>query len=129
MYFRYSLLYIKLCNIWHNMAFFILGMLIFFALLVLLLVIAVIVWRPREAGIYPMKHWKPTYRSLGEPPNVPTYMRYDSEHWPEKGGHGDGWVNVLNTEFPNDKTDMFYLKLNVLIIQSEIWFLYVLLET
>ena len=58
------------------------GMIAFFGALVLLLVVAVIVWRPRDAGIYPMKHWKPKYRSLGAPPPVPSYMRYDVGHWP-----------------------------------------------
>lgn len=60
------------------------GMIAFFGALVLLLVVAVIVWRPRDAGIYPMKHWKPQYRSLGAPPPVPSYMRYDVGHWPDK---------------------------------------------
>lgn len=34
---------------------------------VIVLVIAVIVWRPRDAGIFPMKYWMPRYRALGEP--------------------------------------------------------------
>lgn len=34
--------------------------------LVLALIIAVLVWRPRDAGIFPMRAWKPKYRSLGQ---------------------------------------------------------------
>ena len=51
------------------------------ACLVIFLVIFVIVWRPRNAGIYPMKHWKPKYRSLGAPPPLPNYILYDDDHW------------------------------------------------
>ena len=58
------------------------GMLAFLAACVLMLVVAVIVWRPHDAGIYPMKHWKPKYRNLGAPPPVPSYIRYDEDHWP-----------------------------------------------
>ncbi|CAH1797049.1 unnamed protein product [Owenia fusiformis] len=64
----------------------IIGLLAFLAACILMLVVAVIVWRPRDAGIYPMKHWKPKYRSLGAPPPVPHYMLYDVDHWP---GHED----------------------------------------
>lgn len=35
-------------------------------ILVIALFIAVLVWRPRDAGIFPMKLWNPKYRSLGE---------------------------------------------------------------
>ena len=47
-----------------------------------MLVVAVIVWRPQDAGIYPMKHWKPKYRSLGAPPPVSSYIQHDKDHWP-----------------------------------------------
>ena len=46
--------------------------------------VAVIVWKPRDSIIYPMKRWKPRYRSLGVPPPVPSYIRYDIDHWPDK---------------------------------------------
>lgn len=62
----------------------IIGLICFFAACVLMLVIAVIVWRPKNAGIYPLKHWKPKYRSLGAPPPVPMYVRFDEDHWPEQ---------------------------------------------
>ncbi|CAG2223568.1 unnamed protein product [Mytilus edulis] len=75
-------------------------MIAFFGALVLLLVVAVIVWRPRNAGIYPMKHWKPQYRSLGAPPPVPKYLRYDDQHWPE---HSEGITrNKTTTNFQLD---------------------------
>ena len=48
---------------------------------ILLLVILVIVWKPKNAGIYPMKHWKPKYRSLGAPPPLPNYILFDDDHW------------------------------------------------
>ncbi|PIK33904.1 hypothetical protein BSL78_29274 [Apostichopus japonicus] len=54
----------------------IIGMLSFLAACVILLVIAVIVWRPKYAGIYPMKAWKPKYRALGAPPKIPGYLQY-----------------------------------------------------
>jgi hypothetical protein len=60
------------------------GMIGFFVVLCLLLIIAVIIWLPKNAGIYPMLHWSPQYRSLGKPPPVPRYLRYDPDHWPEK---------------------------------------------
>jgi hypothetical protein len=60
------------------------GLLAFFGACVLLLVVAVIVWKPRDSIIYPMKRWKPKYRSLGVPPPVPSYIRYDVDHWPDK---------------------------------------------
>ena len=60
------------------------GLLAFLAACVLMLVVAVIVWRPRDAGLYPMKHWKPKYRSLGAPPPVPNYVSYDEDHWPSR---------------------------------------------
>ena len=63
------------------------GMIAFFGALVCLLVVAVVVWRPQNAGIYPMKHWKPQYRSLGAPPVVPKYLRYDDQHWPDSAGY------------------------------------------
>nr|XP_054760148.1 uncharacterized protein LOC129266330 [Lytechinus pictus] len=44
-----------------------------------MLVIAVIVWRPKDAGIYPMKAWKPKYRALGAPPKIPTYLQYKDQ--------------------------------------------------
>ena len=62
-------------------------MIAFFGALVCLLVVAVVVWRPQNAGIYPMKHWKPQYRSLGAPPVVPKYLRYDDQHWPDSAGY------------------------------------------
>jgi hypothetical protein len=34
-----------------------------------------------------MKHWKPQYRSLGAPPVVPKYLRYDDQHWPDSAGY------------------------------------------
>ena len=49
-----------------------------------LLVVAVIVWKPRDSIIYPLKRWKPRYRSLGVPPPVPSYIRYDVDNWPDK---------------------------------------------
>lgn len=60
------------------------GMLAFFGACVVLLVVAVIVWKPRDSIIYPMKRWKPRYRSLGVPPPVPSYIRYDVDNWPDK---------------------------------------------
>ena len=60
----------------------ILGMLAFLAFCVVMLVVLVIVWRPNDAGIYPMKNWKPIYRSLGAPPPVPKYMSHDVGRWP-----------------------------------------------
>lgn len=62
----------------------ILGLIAFFAALVVLLVVAVIVWRPHDSVIYPVKHWKPLYRKLGTPPPVPSYIRYDPDNWNEK---------------------------------------------
>lgn len=52
------------------------GMLAFLGACIIMLVIAVIVWRPMDAGIYPMKAWKPKYRALGAPPKIPTYLQY-----------------------------------------------------
>ena len=63
---------------------FILALIAFFLLLMLVLVLAIFIWMPRNAGIYPMRHWAPKYRSLGKPPIVPHYLRYDPDHWPEK---------------------------------------------
>ncbi|XP_022100041.1 trichohyalin-like [Acanthaster planci] len=54
----------------------IIGMLAFLAACIIMLVIAVIVWRPRSAGIYPLKMWKPRYRALGAPPRIPPYLQY-----------------------------------------------------
>ncbi|XP_033646870.1 uncharacterized protein LOC117306372 isoform X1 [Asterias rubens] len=54
----------------------IIGMLSFLAACIIMLVIAVIVWRPRSAGIYPLKMWKPKYRALGAPPRIPPYLQY-----------------------------------------------------
>ncbi|WAR00886.1 hypothetical protein MAR_025258, partial [Mya arenaria] len=62
----------------------IIGMIAFFATLCLLLVLAIIIWLPKHAGIHPMLHWAPKYRSLGKPPPVPHYLRYDPDHWPDK---------------------------------------------
>ena len=52
------------------------GMLAFLGACIIMLVVAVIVWRPKDAGIYPMKAWKPRYRHLGAPPKIPTYLQY-----------------------------------------------------
>lgn len=57
------------------------GLLGAFAFLILLLVVLVIIWRPKNAGIYPMKHWKPKYRNLGAPPPLPNYILYDDDHY------------------------------------------------
>ncbi|XP_033122761.1 uncharacterized protein LOC117121631 [Anneissia japonica] len=54
----------------------IIGMLAFLLACVVMLVVAVIVWRPQNAGIYPMKAWKPKYRYLGAPHRLPTYLQY-----------------------------------------------------
>ncbi|XP_070551432.1 trichohyalin-like [Ptychodera flava] len=54
----------------------IIGMLAFLAACLVMVVVAVIVWRPRNAGIYPLKMWKPKYRSLGAPPQVPPYLQF-----------------------------------------------------
>ncbi|XP_071497013.1 uncharacterized protein [Diadema antillarum] len=54
----------------------IIGMLAFLAACIVMLVAAVIVWRPKDAGIYPMKAWKPKYRALGAPPKIPAYLQY-----------------------------------------------------
>ncbi|XP_077985306.1 uncharacterized protein LOC144439946 [Glandiceps talaboti] len=54
----------------------IIGMLAFLAACILMVIVAVIVWRPRNAGIYPMKMWKPKYRSLGAPPQIPPYLQF-----------------------------------------------------
>ncbi|XP_071958404.1 uncharacterized protein [Antedon mediterranea] len=54
----------------------IIGMLAFLFACVVMLVVAVIVWRPQNAGIYPMKMWKPRYRNLGAPQRLPNYLQY-----------------------------------------------------
>ena len=58
-------------------------MVAFFVVLVLLLILAIIIWLPKHAGLHPLLHWKPHYRSLGKPPPVPSYLRYDPDHWPD----------------------------------------------
>lgn len=70
------------------------GLLAFFGACVVLLVVAVIVWKPRDSIIYPMKRWKPRYRSLGVPPPVPSYIRYDVDHWPDKLSYVDFKIDV-----------------------------------
>ena len=60
------------------------GLLAFMAVVVLMLVVAVIVWRPRDTIIYPMKHWKPVFRSLGWSPPMPHYTQWDDAHVPHK---------------------------------------------
>lgn len=64
------------------------GLLAFFGVCVILLIVAVVVWRPRDSVIYPLKRWKPRYRSLGAPPPVPSYIRYDVDNWPDKITYG-----------------------------------------
>ena len=59
------------------------GVIAFLAVCVLMLVVAVIVWRPRDTIIYPMKHWKPVFRSLGWAPRVPHYVAWDTAHMPD----------------------------------------------
>ena len=56
-------------------------MLAVIAVLVLMLVVAVIVWRPRDAGIYPLKYWLPDYRNIGRPPRVPKYLKHSEDSW------------------------------------------------
>eukprot|EP00058_Branchiostoma_floridae_P012905 XP_002598393.1 hypothetical protein BRAFLDRAFT_128123 [Branchiostoma floridae] len=53
----------------------IIGIIAFLGACVIMLIVAVIVWRPKNAGIYPMNYWKPKYRSLGAPAiaYAPTY--------------------------------------------------------
>ncbi|KAI8480901.1 hypothetical protein Bbelb_413740, partial [Branchiostoma belcheri] len=48
----------------------IIGIIAFLGACVIMLVVAVIVWRPKHAGIYPMNYWRPKYRSLGAPPAI-----------------------------------------------------------
>ena len=80
-------------NIIHSVSYFVLhchcivclaGLLAFMAVVVLMLVVAVIVWRPRDTIIYPMKHWKPVFRSLGWSPPMPHYTQWDDTHVPHK---------------------------------------------
>ncbi|XP_006824590.2 uncharacterized protein LOC100375297, partial [Saccoglossus kowalevskii] len=54
----------------------VIGMLAFLAACIVMVIVAVIVWRPRNAGIYPMKMWKPKYRNVGAPPQIPPYLQY-----------------------------------------------------
>ncbi|KAH3741464.1 hypothetical protein DPMN_048189, partial [Dreissena polymorpha] len=70
------------------------GIIAFFATLCLLLVLAIFIWLPKHAGLHPMLHWAPKYRSLGKPPPVPHYMRYDPDHWPEKPIESDVKVSL-----------------------------------
>ena len=75
------------------------AMLGFFACLVLMLIIAVVIWLPRNAGINPMLHWAPKYRSLGKPYTVPHYVRYDPDHWPDKPMYVQLTFWILNQIF------------------------------
>ncbi|CAK8677709.1 unnamed protein product [Clavelina lepadiformis] len=58
-----------------------------FGLCVVVLVIAVMIWRPRDAGIYPMRYWKPRYRALGEP-YVPPYKQLSTTSIETREGLG-----------------------------------------
>ena len=57
------------------------GMLVFLAACILMLVVAVIVWRPKDAGLYAIRRWKRKYRPIGKPLPLPKYMKHDKDPW------------------------------------------------
>lgn len=57
----------------------IIGMLAFLGACILLLVVAVIVWRPKHAGLKPLYRWRPLYRSLGRQAPVPEFLGHDED--------------------------------------------------